>query len=396
MPLNLLKNPAFILGTRPEVIKLFPLIKVFEQGNVSFTIIHTGQHTGYNLFLNFLEEFEIRKPDYALNLDHFNNAAEQFSMLSTGISNIFGKCDPSSIITVGDTNSVAAASLMGTKLKIPVIHIESGLRSYDWRMQEEYNRVMVDHISDILFAPTMDSASILKKEQVPGKIYIVGNTVMDAVRLCFQGMENKLANKKIVNSNPEILNLKPDQYVLLTLHREENISNPELLARVFYVLAEFNLKYVFPAHPHTIKNLHEYNLDYLINDNIKIISPLNYHDFLWVLKNCKFAITDSGGLQEEVTSPLINKKAIVFRESTERPESILSGHVILSPLDMSTMRESIKRALHFDAIDYKYYSPYGDGYTAERIFKILKEDKIIPLSETLPLRNISYIPLKTQ
>ena len=180
------KKVVLITGTRPEIIKLFPIMRLLDLEDIHYTFIHTGQHHDYNLFLNFIKEFEIKKPDYSIKLENPHDSIQQFSEILSGIGHIFKECKPSSIITVGDTNSVAAAALAGSKAKIPVIHIEAGLRSYDWRMPEEYNRRMTDHISDVLFAPTSESATILAKEQVQGKIYTVGNTVLDAVRLCLQ------------------------------------------------------------------------------------------------------------------------------------------------------------------------------------------------------------------
>ncbi len=154
----------------------------------------------------------------------------------------------SSIITVGDTNSVAAASIAGTKSKIPVIHIEAGLRSYDWRMPEEYNRRMTDYISDVLFAPTTESAMILEKEQVQGKVYTVGNTVLDAVRLCLQThLENKFSDPMNKNAITNFdINEKFDEYILLTLHRTgNNVDNPDILKRIFSALSHLDVKMYF-------------------------------------------------------------------------------------------------------------------------------------------------------
>jgi UDP-N-acetylglucosamine 2-epimerase (non-hydrolysing) len=369
-----------ITGTRPEIIKLYPLMRLFDTENIDYTFIHTGQHHNFNLFLNFIKEFKIKNPDYTIKLDNPTDPIQQFSEILTGVGNALKHYKTSSIITVGDTNSVAAASIAGTKSKIPVIHIEAGLRSYDWRMPEEYNRRMTDHISDVLFAPTTESAMILAKEQVQGKVYTVGNTVLDAVRLCLQThLENKFSdpmNKNTITSFD--INEKSDEYILLTLHREENVDNPDILKRIFSALSHQDVKCIFPVHPRTLKRIHQYGLAHHIGKNIKVIDPVGYHDFLRLLRNCRFIITDSGGIQEEITSPFINKRALIFRESTERRESITSGHSILCTLDYFAMIEAIKRILSSQPISTK--SPYGDGFAAEKIVDILKKEPIIPLA----------------
>lgn len=373
---------ALITGTRPEIIKLYPLMHLFDKNKIDYTYIHTGQHHDYNLFLNFIREFDMKDPDFSIQLGDVGDSIHQFSEILSGLGNFFKKCNPSSIITVGDTNSVAAAALAGTKAKIPVIHVEAGLRSYDWRMPEEYNRRMTDHISDILFAPTAESEMILSKEQVAGKIYNVGNTVLDAVRLCLQTSAKKNhpdAFENAISNNYFDLPCKSNNYVLLTLHRQENVDNPDTLKRVFDALSHLDIFCVFPVHPRTLKRINQFGLGHHIGKNIHVIDPAGYHEFLRLLKDCHFVITDSGGIQEEITSPFINKRALIFRDSTERRESITSGHSILCPLDYFTIVDSIKKILSLQPISLK--SPYGDGYAAERILKILQREPIMPLSK---------------
>jgi UDP-N-acetylglucosamine 2-epimerase (non-hydrolysing) len=355
-------------------------MRLFDMENIDYTYIHTGQHHDFNLFLNFINEFKIRRPDHVINLDHPNDPIIQFSEILSGVGNALKKYRTSSLITVGDTNSVAAASLAGSKSKIPVIHIEAGLRSYDWRMPEEYNRRMTDHISDVLFAPTNEAALILSKEQVQGNVYTVGNTVIDAVRLCLDKNISNRINKQDKNQNSDSSNNedKPSEYILLTLHRQENVDNPDILKRIFNVLSSLNINCIFPVHPRTLKRINQYGLGDHIGKNVKVIDPVGYHEFLELLKNCQFIITDSGGVQEEITSPLINKKALIFRESTERRESIMSGHSILCNLDYNSILKAIKGILSSNSILSK--SPYGDGYAAEKILEILKKEPIIPLS----------------
>jgi UDP-N-acetylglucosamine 2-epimerase (non-hydrolysing) len=220
---------AVITGTRPEIIKMFPLMRLFDLRDIDYEFIHTGQHHDYEMFLKFIKDFKIREPDHSIKLENPGTAAvavgagegegegaggtattrggpvQQFAEVMTKTGDILRQIKPSSVLVVGDTNSVAASALTATQLKIPTIHLEAGLRSYDWRMPEEYNRRMVDHISDVLFSPTTISASNLAHEQVHGTVHVVGNTVIDAVRICMQ-LETKITTKDYyIDNNNDII-----------------------------------------------------------------------------------------------------------------------------------------------------------------------------------------------
>ena len=211
-----------------------------------------------------------------------------------------------------------------------------------------------------------------------GRIHTVGNTVIDAVRLCIKSVSEQYPtgeSDNILNYN----NIKSvvNNFVLLTLHREENVDDKSVLKHIMSALSFTNIDYVCPMHPRTVKRIHEFGLEYLLTKNIKVIEPVGYFDFLRLLKLCKFVITDSGGLQEEITSPYINKRALVLRDSTERPESVSSGHVLLCKLSRNQIIDSIQK---IQKTDVPYGNcPYGDGYSAEKIIKILRDEPIIPL-----------------
>lgn len=369
---------AIVTGTRPEIVKIFPIIRLFDLEDIDYKLVHTGQHYDYDLFLKFLKDFRLPRPDYNISLMP-SNTIHQFSDILSNIGSVFEEIMPTAVMVEGDTNSVASAAIAAVKCKIPLIHLEAGLRSYDWRMPEEYNRRLVDHISDVLFTPTTESAKILYSERVAGSIYIVGNTVIDSVRLCNSIYEVNHIKSGILNRN----NIKSivDNFVLLTLHREENVDDRSVLKCILTALSSTNLNYICPMHPRTVKRIHEFGLESLITKNIKIIEPVGYFDFLKLLKLSKFVITDSGGLQEEITSPYINKRALVLRNSTERPESISSGHVILCKLSFTDIINSIQRIQNTDSP--KCNCPYGDGYSAEKIIKILRNEPIIPLSNRI-------------
>ena len=182
---------ALIMGTRPEIIKMFPLMKSLDSEGIDYKFIHTGQHHDYELFLKFIEDFNIEMPDYNISITPSSRSIEQLSEMILKIGSALNELQPSSVIVQGDTNSVVASGLAAIKSRIPLVHLEAGLRSYDWRTPEEYNRRIVDHMSNLLFTPTIQSERNLKNEQVQGRIFRVGNTVIDAVELCMQLMSTK-------------------------------------------------------------------------------------------------------------------------------------------------------------------------------------------------------------
>jgi UDP-N-acetylglucosamine 2-epimerase (non-hydrolysing) len=380
---------AVVSGTRPEIIKLYPLIKLFDQKSIDYKFIHTGQHYDYELSLKFIEEFKIRDPDYRIILTRSAVQAQQVSEIMSKVDNIFQRLNPSLVIIQGDTNSAAASALAAVKSNIPIAHLEAGLRCNDWRMQEEHNRRIVDHISDLLFAPTIDSERNLRTEHVRGKTYVVGNTVIDAVDLCLRSNDSNQIigdnslNYKNNNGDEDkiqqyIQNGGSTDFVLVTMHRPENVDNPAFLKELLIALSQPEIGHtIFPLHPRTLKKIHEFGLEDYIGHTTKVIAPVGYFDFLFLLKMCRFVITDSGGVQEEITSPYINKHALVLRGSTERPESVRSGHAILCGVQQ---HYEILRAIRKIATakpPKNDLRPYGCGNTAEKITEILERENTI-------------------
>jgi UDP-N-acetylglucosamine 2-epimerase (non-hydrolysing) len=365
---------AVITGTRPEIIKMYPIIKIFDSRSIDYKHIHTGQHYDYNLFLKFIEEFEIRKPDICISAD-VSNPVSQVASIMEKIANVMNELRPSLVLVEGDTNSVLAGALAALKSNIPIAHIESGLRSNDWKTVEEHNRKIVDHISDVLLSPTDVSTENLKNEHVHGDIHTVGNTVIDAVNLCLasEGTGNHSNTPAKGMAESLGINEQEDGFVLVTLHRSENVDKIDVIRQVLMALSDSSLEYIFPMHPHTLKRIQQYGLIKHLGRGIKIIPPLGYFDFLRLLRKCKFVITDSGGVQEEITSPRINKRALVLRECTERPESVQSGHSVLSKIEYKAILEHIK----IFETDYSknittLKSPYGSGDTANKIAGIIE------------------------
>ena len=364
---------AVVTGTRPEIIKMYPIMKVFDSKSIDYKYIHTGQHYDYDLFLKFIEEFEIRKPDVYVSAD-VSDPVNQVSSIMGKMGAVLNEMRPSVILVEGDTNSVLASTLAALKSNVPIAHVESGLRSNDWKTVEEHNRKIVDHVSDILLSPTETSSRNLHNENVHGEIHTVGNTVIDAVNRCLKKMSS--GGNQMSNGKPKTKFLdidKQNDFVLVTLHRSENVDDIDIIKQVLMALSDSNLDYIFPMHPHTLKRIQEFGLIKDIGKGIKIIPPLGYLDFLRLMKNCKFVITDSGGVQEEITSPMINKRALVLRDCTERPESVQSGHSILCKLKQETILKEIKilQEKNSKRID-PTESPYGKGDSAAKIVTILE------------------------
>lgn len=357
---------AIVMGTRPEIIKLSSIIKSLNRKNS--TVIFTGQHYDYNMSMQFMEELELRKPDHSMKLTKLQNTttdrATQIGEIVLNLAKIISKIAPDTVIVQGDTNTVLAAAITGIKCSIPVSHVEAGLRSYDWRMPEEHNRIAVDHISEFLFAPTEQAKRTLTSEKVHGKTYITGNTSIDAIQQNLSKAEKK--------SNFSIE--KKDEFALVTLHRGENVDNKETLVSIIQALLQSKMDMIFPAHPRTIKQLQRFGLYKKIQEsqNILVTQPVGYFDMLYLMKKCKFIISDSGGIQEEATSPSIRKKVLVIRKSTDRPEAVKAGYSELVGTKTRKIIQAIKAAQDDSKIT-SHANPYGNGHSAEKILSILRK-----------------------
>jgi len=358
---------AIVMGTRPEIIKLSSLVKLLNKKNSS--IIFTGQHFDYNMSMQFIKELDMHKPDYTMKLKKLQNTttdrATQIGEIVLNLAKILSSIDPDTVIVQGDTNTVLAAAITGIKCNIPVSHVEAGLRSYDWRMPEEHNRIAVDHISEFLFAPTDKTKRTLLDEKTHGKISVVGNTSIDAVE---ENMSN--AEKKASFSLE-----KKDEFALVTLHRGENVDDPRTLSSIVKALLQSDMDMIFPVHPRTVKQLQRFGLYKKIKNSKKILllPPVGYFDVLYLMKKCKFIISDSGGIQEEATSPSIRKKVLVVRKTTDRPESVKLGYSELVGTDTGKIITAIQKAKK-NSIIYSHKNPYGSGNSAQKILKILRNN----------------------
>jgi len=354
-----------VVGTRPEIIKMAPILRAFRSNSIPFVFVHCGQHYDYNMSQQFVEELGLPKPDYGYKI----NAHSPY--LQTGrimriIGRVVKKVKPRLVLVEGDTNGVLASALAAVKLDVPVCHVEAGLRSFDLRMPEEHNRRLVDHISTYLFAPTQTARKNLERESAWGKIYVTGNTVVDAVMQHLPTAEKK---------SDILRKIRFKEFALATAHRAENVDNQIVLRNLVESFIEAPLPIVYPIHPRTRKSLRQHKMWKSIasSENVQILPPLGYFDFLLLMKECKMIITDSGGLQEEATTPPLRKPVLVIRLSTERPEAVEAGFAKVTGVHKKSILGAIEQTLH-EKSDFPQISPYGDGNAGKGIVEILMKE----------------------
>ena len=341
---------AIILGTRPEIIKMAPIIRECERRALDYFVLHTGQHYSHQMDSIFFEQLELPAARYNLDVGSASHA-EQTGRIMAGVEKVLINERPDVVLVQGDTNTVLAGALAASKLHIKVGHVEAGLRSYDRTMPEEINRVVADHISDYLFAPTENSRENLRKEGIAEeKIHVTGNTIVDSV---YQNLE--IARRK-VNVLAD-LGLSPKEYFLVTAHRQENVDSrlrlAEILKDLEMVSREFSLPVVFPVHPRTRKMAAEFGFEF---DGIMAIEPLGFLEFLQLEANARLALTDSGGVQEETC--ILGVPCVTLRENTERPETVEVGANMLAGMGAIEMLEATKQML---SQGNGWKNPYGNG-----------------------------------
>jgi len=351
-----------VIGTRPEIIKMSPIIRECNDQGLDYSIVHTGQHYSYAMDRIFFEQLDLSLPDFNLDVGSGNHGAQTAAILS-GIENILLRTPPGIVLVQGDTNSVCAGALAAVKLHIPVGHVEAGLRSFDRSMPEEINRIIADHVSDQLYAPTEISRQNLLKEGINAeKITVTGNTVVDAVR-----QNLRIAQQKV---HPlKDLGLESSGYFLVTAHRVENVDDPlhlaDILTGLKQISAHFALPVVFPMHPRTQKMVREFSLS---TEGIRVIDPVGYLQFLILESKAAVILTDSGGVQEE--SCILSVPCVTLRENTERPETITAGSNMLAGTSPEKMLAATK---HMMDIPRTWNNPFGEGDASKRIIEICKK-----------------------
>lgn len=383
-----MKKVMLVFGTRPEAIKMCPLVKEFQKHNDEFETIVcvTGQHR--EMLDQVLDIFEV-KPDFDLNImKQGQDLYDVTARVLTGMRDVFKECKPDVVLVHGDTTTSTAAALAAFYQQIPVGHVEAGLRTHNiyspW--PEEMNRQITGRIASYNFSPTPLSESNLKEEKAHGKIYVTGNTVIDALHMVVNKLKNdeSLAKeqKGILKKAGYDVNRLADgrKLVLITGHRRENFG--EGFIHMVTAIKDLKNKYpevdfVYPMHlnPNVRKSIHEVFGENLSNlDNMFFIEPLQYLEFVYLMEKATIVLTDSGGIQEE--APGLGKPVLVMRDTTERPEALASGTVHLVGTDYQKIMDEVSTLLEDDNAYEKMskaVNPYGDGKACERIVKILAE-----------------------
>jgi UDP-N-acetylglucosamine 2-epimerase (non-hydrolysing) len=346
-----------VVGARPNFMKAAPVLHALrKRPAVKQTLVHTGQHYDANMSDVFFSQLGIPAPDVNLSVGSGSHA-RQTAEIMTRFEPILLECEPDAVLVYGDVNSSLAAALVSAKLGVRVGHVEAGLRSFDWSMPEEVNRVVTDRLADFLFTPSEDGDVNLKREGVPAeKIYRAGNVMIDSlVRLLPAAMQCST-------------NGLPERYALVTLHRPSNVDDFQTLKEILGSLLEINkeLEVVFPVHPRTRQRIVESGLQ---TEALHLLDPLPYIEFLALQRGAAVVITDSGGIQEETT--YLGVPCLTLRNNTERPVTVTLGTNVIVGLERSKLEYELSR-INAGRAKKGTIPPLWDGHAGERIADILQ------------------------
>ncbi|MEM0314242.1 MAG: UDP-N-acetylglucosamine 2-epimerase (non-hydrolyzing) [Candidatus Bathyarchaeia archaeon] len=364
-----MKPVMVVAGTRPEVIKLAPILRGLDEADAEYVFVWSGQHYDYLLSQVFFEEFELDGADVDLGVGSGSHA-QQTGQIMAGLEGLIGEHKPALVVAEGDTNTVLGAALTAAKCHVPFAHVEAGLRSWNMLMPEEVNRRVADAVASLHFAPTEWAALNLLFEGVSSRsVHVTGNTIVDAVKQFMPKVEE--LSEKVLGT----YGLERGSYLLVTLHRAENTDNAERLKGVVEALTELadHFRVVFPAHPRTRKMLAGLGLLGRLEDVVGLMEPLGYFEFLALLANCLIVLTDSGGVQEEAFT--LKVPTVTLRYNTERPETTMYGVNVLAGAEARRIVEctlgQAERAEEIRRLNFK--NPLGDGEAGRRIAKLLRE-----------------------
>jgi UDP-GlcNAc3NAcA epimerase len=359
-----------IIGARPQFIKAAPFSAVFRKDNEEI-LIHTGQHYDANMSDIFFNELGIPNPDYNLAIGSGNHGQQTGQMLEK-IEEVILKEKPDGLLVYGDTNSTLAGALAASKLHVPVFHVEAGLRSFNKLMPEEQNRILTDHISDLLLCPTETAVNNLEKEGIKTGVLNTGDIMFDVVLRNIEISKKRYSGgewlNELIAENGLILNLKEKEFYLATIHRAEN-TNEKKLIEIFTAFERLDKPVLLPIHPRTRKIIDDLNIKLR---NVIIIKPVGYLMMLYLTANAYMVITDSGGLQKEAY--FLRTPCTTLRDQTEWVETLENGWNILSPIDADKILRTVKREL--GCIQHPQLMMFGNGSAAENICSaILKGGK---------------------
>ncbi len=347
---------ASIVGARPQFIKCAPVSRELRKEHKE-VLIHTGQHYDHGMSEVFFEELAIPKPDYNLGIGSGTHGRQTGAMLGA-IEDVLQKENPDLVVVYGDTNSTLAGALAAAKLHIPVAHIEAGLRSFDRRMPEEVNRVLTDHVSDLLFCPTETAVANLAAEGITEGVFLVGDVMLDAMNY----------NRAIAEERSRVLEevgVRPGEYFVVTVHRPSNTDDRENMAAILGALGEAGRPVVFPIHPRTRRCLAGHGLLADMPENVRVVEPLGYLDMIRLMAHAEKVLTDSGGVQKEAY--MLGVPCITLRENTEWVETVEAGWNVL----VGAERERIVDAIRHFSPGSRQMRVFGDGNAGVLIRKFL-------------------------
>jgi len=360
-----------VVGARPNFVKIAPLVNEMKRRNIDYDLVHTGQHYDKELSKDFFDQLEIPDPNIYLGVGSGTHGVQTGKTMMK-MEEVLMQEEYDLVMVVGDVNSTLAAAIAAVKLQVPVGHIEAGYRSMDMQMPEEVNRVLVDRVSQFLFAPTENAVLNLMNEGIDKeRTFLVGNIMIETL----------LNNMKRMK-RPEVLD-QVDDYMVLTLHRAENTDNKERLTSIMDGIKGFEVPFIFPVHPRTIQKLKAHGLYEKLESkgNIKFIKPLTYLEFQYLLANSRCALTDSGGVQEEA---MVHKvPCLTLRKNTERMITLQYGANRLVGTDPILITKEIDRVLEGNYNDWAI-PPYWDKKVSRRVMDDLIENQellFIPTSD---------------
>jgi UDP-N-acetylglucosamine 2-epimerase (non-hydrolysing) len=352
-------NIGIVVGTRPEIVKMAPVVRACIERKTPYLLIHTGQHYSFELDAVFFEELELPQPHVNLEVGS-RSSTSQIAAIVLGMERTLSEHELDAVLVEGDTNSVLAGAVAANKLGVAVGHVEAGLRSYDRSMPEEINRIITDHLADYLFAPTAHAREILRGEQIADeRIHVTGNTVVDELE--------RQRERAMSPARFERFGVEASRFALATVHRVENVERVDRLRGIFAGLAGAGATLGIPVlaalHPRTAAKLAALGL---AADGVRLLPPLGYLEFLGLHARAALTLTDSGGLQEEACC--LRVPCVTLRDNTERPESIEVGANRLAGADPARI---VAAARAMAAAPRTWANPFGDGKSGARIVDLL-------------------------